>query len=659
MLTSRTHFRSRELLTLGFLLSVSSLAQSTLRIEQFTQLPDGQAELVLTGATSPMYAIEATTNLVDWIALGEQAPQSVGEEMAALTILLTPEWPHTFLRVSDGLSSDQPVLDYAGTIGPAGGVISAHMGRVVLDFPPGAVSGDIHIRVSPVVNVGVPGVITPSTFDFGPDGEIFSAPVTLTLTYEEADLPDGIDEGSDLFILGTSHTTGEFVPVPGSVIDPDANTVSAPISGFSTHGIAIQCLPNRVLLPWCPPICTDPAPDSPDDPGGELDPSFGTDGLFTFELGLAGATGVDDLLIDDQGRLLLAVERTRMGVARILPDGEGLDPGFGVDGFAELSPSDPDNTPRSIALRTDGRILLHGAQQPPGGGLYLQIARFLPDGALDASFGEGGVLLELRDRVTVNGEVAMLPDGRIMVTDAGARSLFQYLPDGTPDPTFGVDGIATKPEFAARRILWRAATGGWLLATSGTAIRSATPEGGGGLLATRIQSVGTSFGIVTGFHEIPGAGYVIGGSQQVGSGLRTAFVAAASRFWPGEDGVLEPDPCFGVDEGEIASGARTYPFGGSELVNGSAVQADGRILLVGATTDRDDDDDLFVIRIRPDGEVDRGFGDDGIVYLDFGGDEQNGSVAIDEQGRIVVAGSSRVGNSTTGDRFGVVARLLP
>jgi len=82
-------------------------------------------------------------------------------------------------------------------------------------------------------------------------------------------------------------------------------------------------------------------------------------------------------------------------------------------------------------------------------------------------------------------------------------------------------------------------------------------------------------------------------------------------------------------------------------------------VIAGSTNDRGDDDDLFVVRIRPDGELDAGFGTDGIVYIDFGGDEAGGSVAIDDQGRIVVAGSSRVGDSLTGDRFGVVARLLP
>ena len=123
----RIHSLSAGLLSFAaLLLPVSSPAQSTLRIEQFTQLPDGQAELVLTGATNPRYTIEATTNMLDWITLGEQAPQSVGEETAALTILLNADWPHTFFRVSPGLSIDQPV-PIAFLDAPGSDPVSGHL----------------------------------------------------------------------------------------------------------------------------------------------------------------------------------------------------------------------------------------------------------------------------------------------------------------------------------------------------------------------------------------------------------------------------------------------------------------------------------------------------------------------------------------------------
>jgi uncharacterized delta-60 repeat protein len=645
------------------LLSISALlfpllspAQSTFRVKEFRLLSESQAELILTGEIGPTYTIEATTNLIKWVSLGEQTPQSLGDTMATLTINLDTDWDSAFFRVSDEPILNLLPLDYAGTIGPAGGVISAQTGRALLDFPPGAVSEDTDIRISPLVNVGVPGVIIPTTFDFGPDGAAFSSPATLTLFYNEEDLPAAIDESTDVFIVGTSHATGELVPVPGSTVDTVANSVSAPISGFSTYAVAISCLPGESLLPWCPPVCIGDPPVFPDDDGGQLDPSFGTAGTFTFELGLPGATGVDDLLVDNLGQLLLAVERTRMGVARILPDATGFDPDFGVEGFAELSPTDPDNTPQSITLRTDGRIILNGAQQPPGRYLYLQIARFMPNGAPDTSFGEAGVMLDQRQPITLQGDLVALPDGGILVLDAGARSLFQYLPDGSPDPSFGAEGIATDSTRFAGSGLLRRATGDFLLAR-GKDIYEVDAQGNPGILYTN-QLVG-SYSTVE-FEEIPGGGYVLTGRLFAREGLATIWTPFAARFQPGtEPGSLEPDTCFGSDEFEIGYGLRLFDFGGSLLVHSSAIQADGRIILAGATTDRGDDDDMFVIRIRPDGEIDAGFGSDGIVYLDFGGDEAGGSVAIDNQGRIVVAGSSSVGDVFTGMRSGVVARLLP
>jgi hypothetical protein len=182
-------------------------------------------------------------------------------------------------------------------------VVEAHRGRVRLDFSPGAVSEETHIRVSPLSNIGVPGMVAPTAFDFGPDGTAFAAPVTLTLGYNQSEIPDGVEE-TELVMLASSHDSAEVVPVEGSTVDPVANTISATISGFSVHGMGLPgCTFAGGPLPWCPPKCELPAPPSPDDPGGDIDTTFGTDGTFRFELDLASSTDMKDLLIDDQGRI--------------------------------------------------------------------------------------------------------------------------------------------------------------------------------------------------------------------------------------------------------------------------------------------------------------------------------------------------------------------
>jgi hypothetical protein len=172
-----------------------------------------------------------------------------------------------------------------------------------------------------------------------------------------------------------------------------------------------------------------------------------------------------------------------------------------------------------------------------------------------------------------------------------------------------------------------------------------------GSLGLLYQGMGAS-GRTGGFREIGGGLYALGGSTPALIGDPTDVWAA--RFRPSDEpGSLESDPCFG------GSGARSYDLGESTGAGDVAVQSDGRMVLVGATRDRGDDDDLIVVRIKPDGELDQGFGENGVVYLDFGGDEAGNAIAIDSQGRIVVVGSSRVGDRTFGDRFAVMARLLP
>ncbi|HSN84427.1 MAG TPA: delta-60 repeat domain-containing protein, partial [Polyangiales bacterium] len=269
------------------------------------------------------------------------------------------------------------------------------------------------------------------------------------------------------------------------------------------------------------------------------------------------------------------------------------------------------------------------------------------DGALDPSFGEDGVVLDLRQQVAGGGQVATLPDGRVFVVEPGfPQSIYQFLEDGSPDPSFGDDGIVT-PVSPGARVL-RRATADWLT-TSGNSIRVINADGSEGPIYVGMGPQGRAGG----FQEVVGGLYVIGGDTLSLIGEPSDLWAA--RFRPGDDsGSLISDPCFGG-----TGSSRTYDFGESLGGADSAVQSDGRVVLVGATRDRGDDDDLVVVRIRPDGEIDRGFGTDGIVYLDFGGDDRGRAVAIDDQGRIVVVGSSRVGDAIFGDRFAVMARLLP
>ncbi|MCB5165406.1 hypothetical protein LG634_11260 [Streptomyces bambusae] len=112
-----------------------------------------------------------------------------------------------------------------------------------------------------------------------------------------------------------------------------------------------------------------------------------------------------------------------------------------------------------------------------------------------------------------------------------------------------------------------------------------------------------------------------------------------------------PDPGFGRD------GRVLTDLAGTEDVQDLAVQADGRILTVGTRWAAGRPGDFAVVRHRPDGALDRGFGTGGAALADLGGDDVADGAAVQRDGRILVVGRSS-GPGRGCCRF-AVARLLP
>jgi hypothetical protein len=130
-----------------------------------------------------------------------------------------------------------------GQVGPEGGMLELADGRVALDFPEGAVSDEVVITVSRATDLpqGGPQVIPGTAWDFGPDGLDFAVPVTMTLAYDPASLPEGIEE-SELRIH--KFENGEFIQMDAGVVDLVNRTVSAEIDGFSIFVLLSRLFPG-------------------------------------------------------------------------------------------------------------------------------------------------------------------------------------------------------------------------------------------------------------------------------------------------------------------------------------------------------------------------------------------------------------------------------
>jgi uncharacterized delta-60 repeat protein len=176
-------------------------------------------------------------------------------------------------------------------------------------------------------------------------------------------------------------------------------------------------------------------------PEGDLDTTFGMNGTAALEQVLPGGSAGVARILELEDDAILAVGAASQGsgtpllrVARLSAEGN-LDSGFDI--------SEPLLEPKTALLDREGRLLVAG--QKSGKEFPSFIARYLPDGTLDATFGEGGVV-EANVSTTVEEVTGLvqLEDGKLLAighagTD-GTVTLARYSAAGVPDLTFGDGG---------------------------------------------------------------------------------------------------------------------------------------------------------------------------------------------------------------------------
>jgi uncharacterized delta-60 repeat protein len=136
-------------------------------------------------------------------------------------------------------------------------------------------------------------------------------------------------------------------------------------------------------------------------------------------------------------------------------------------------------------------------------------------------------------------------------------------------------------------------------------------------------------------------------SVAVAACLLLPVAAAPAGAAPGD-----LDPTFGGD------GRVTTDFtAGFDGATGVALQADGKVVVVGGTGVEGANPMFAVVRYNPDGTLDPTFGGDGRVTTDFtGGADRATGVAVQPDGKIVVVGTA--GADRRNPRF-AVARYEP
>jgi uncharacterized delta-60 repeat protein len=373
---------------------------------------------------------------------------------------------------------------------------------------------------------------------------------------------------------------------------------------------------------------------------GDLDGKFSTDGLVTYPTSSDPADpNVVDLAGDRSGVVALtSCSCDQFQLIRYSADGV-IDTSFGSGGVARSSFSS-EVTATAVTIAPDGRIVVVGVLRPPGDGYprHLAIASFNPDGSPDPTFGDGGELVDPEpDAEYGASDVVVQPDGELLV--AGYGALVRYLPDGERDPSFGTDGEAPPPpgEFrgygelallADGRILATGSVGDPVYGQAAVArlLDDGSPDpsfGGDGVSrgGLRSASYGSSF---SGLVATPEGGAAAIGYTRLEPVSRGASRAFVQRFQPDGDrdrGFGAPR-YFGVEFGGV----------GLDPGGGVLVAADYKHQIPA----------LNLYRFNPDGTRDEDF--TGVARFEAGYSDVE-ALALDGSGAAYVGGNTVVSSA--------------
>ncbi len=383
-----------------------------------------------------------------------------------------------------------------------------------------------------------------------------------------------------------------------------------------------------------------PAPLSP--PAGDLDPAFGSGGLVTTTIGSA-----DDyaraMAIQSDGKIVATGSawvggNLNFALARYNSDG-ALDTSFGSGGMVTTDFGNWYYYARAMAIQRDGKIVAAGQAFND-----FILARYNSDGALDTSFGSGGIVMtDFLGGIDEAFAVAIQNDGKIVAagTVQVGFALARYNSNGTLDASFGDGGKVTT------------GFGGWYDYASAVAIQNdgkivaAGHAEVGGFALARYNSDGTldtSFGnggkVTTDFGSMSDEAYAVA-IQSDGKIVAAGYAQIAGQ-WDfalaryNSDGTL--------DDGFGNGGKVTTSFeDGGAIAYSVAIQSGGKIVAAGIAWGEGNWEDFALASYNSDGTLDASFGDSGVITTRFGDKNDYAySVAIQNDGKIVAAGYARV-----------------
>jgi uncharacterized delta-60 repeat protein len=405
---------------------------------------------------------------------------------------------------------------------------------------------------------------------------------------------------------------------------------------------------------------------------GSLDPAFGVGGQVLTNFGGFSLANATSTAIQSDGKIVVAGVAANsvngdFAVARYNTDGS-LDTTFNGTGKVLADFPYHYGFASSVALQSDGKIVVAGQFQSSANYNYDGVViRYNSNGSLDTTFNGTGEVTTHFGSFNLDTGVALQSDGKIVVagqTNQGGY-MVRYNADGSQDTTFNAP-------------LGQAMGGSLALQSDGKIVVAgtiATLVNGSYRFDFGVARINSDGSLDTTFNATGQKLIDFGGVESLANGLaiqpdgkivvagvdlltNLGAVFAVARC--NSDGSL--DATFN-GTGEVTTGfGFNADFGGySDAAYGVAVQSDGRIVVAGQTININitagTANQVFALaQYNPDGSLDTTFNDTGEVTTDFGGNSVASSLAIQADGKIVVAGYGA--NNDAGASDFAVARYL-
>jgi uncharacterized delta-60 repeat protein len=386
---------------------------------------------------------------------------------------------------------------------------------------------------------------------------------------------------------------------------------------------------------------------------GDLDPTFSRDGLVRTQFGEYSQAHA--VAIQPDGKIVVAgIADAQVALVRYRPDGR-LDPTFSHDGLLRMRFGDYSRA-GALAIQPDGKILVLGWSTET-----TVLARLKPSGGLDPSFSGDGLVTDFGD----NGfaDLALDPNGKIILAgatpgsrpDVAVAAVARFQPDGTPDTSFSEDGVASASfpgyEYGYGESVAVQLDGSPMLAgevwnddflTTDLAVARFKPNGD---LDPSFSGDGTTTLDIGGVDE----------TRRIALRSNGRILAAGADCPPYDElygncvgEVVQFNPDGSLDDSFAEDGVRTLSLFRGRYVgsvsDAPALTQDGGTVLAGGTlTDRQGYGpvDFALARLDATGSTEDSFRGGGLWTTDFrSGDDDAHDVALQQDGKIVAAGSS-------------------